>query len=154
MKQAASCQKFKYSHRLCQVVALQLARFLKVRGVRRKVRDRSARELVDVRHPATRCLPQLVNTLHKPSCFLCQYRYRFPGFAPRLAVVVGITPAMRAVPYRIEGGQHRHGVEVRGGHPVVAVEVRPDIARVHLVLAVGVECRVLAGIAQRGPVLW
>ena len=60
---------------------------------------------------------------------------------------------MRAVPYRIEGGQHRHGVEVRGGHPVVAVEVSPDIARVHLVLAVGAECRVLAGVAQGKPVL-
>ena len=28
---------------------------------------------------------------------------------------------MRAVSYGIEAGQHRHGVEVRGGHPVVAV---------------------------------
>ena len=50
----------------------------------------SARELVDVRRPATRCLTQLVHTLHKSSCFLRQRSHRIPGFAPRLAVIVGV----------------------------------------------------------------
>ena len=50
----------------------------------------SARELVDVRRPATRCLTQLVHTLHKSSRFLRQHSHRFPGFSPSLAVIVGV----------------------------------------------------------------
>ena len=77
-----------------KIVILQLSRFLKVQGVRRKVHDQSARELVYVRRPTTRCVPQLVHTFRKPSCFLRQYRYRLPGFSPRLAALVReITPA-------------------------------------------------------------
>ena len=43
---------------------LQLANFLKVRRVRRKIGDQSASELVDIRTAATRCVPQLVHALH------------------------------------------------------------------------------------------
>ena len=105
-------------------IALQLPSFLKVRRVRRKVRDRSACELVDVRRPATRCIPQIVHTLHKPPCFLRQSRYRLPGFTPCLAVIVGIPPAVRGVPYRIEACQHRHGVQVCDRKPDLAKDDR------------------------------
>ena len=98
--------------------------------------------------PATRCVPQLVHTIRKPSRFLSQYRYRFPGCSPRLAVIVGIPPAVRAVPYLIEACQHRHGMQVGGRVPAHAVEFQPDIARVRPVMAFGAECRLLAGIAQ------
>ena len=48
---------------------------------------------------------------------------------------------MRAVPYRIEALQHRHGEKMGGRVPAHAVEFRPDIARVHLVLAISAERR-------------
>ena len=73
MKQPVSGQRLQYSHRLCQVVALQLPGFLKIRRLRRKVRHQSARELVDGRRPATRCVPQLVHTLRKPPCLQRRY---------------------------------------------------------------------------------
>ena len=62
-------------------VALQFARLLKIGRVRREVGGRSACELVDIRRPATRCVP------HKPSRFLRQYSNGFPGFSPSLAVI-------------------------------------------------------------------
>ena len=70
-----------------KLVTLQLARFLKIRSLRREVRDRPARELVDVRRPATSRIQQLVHTLRKPLGFLRQYRNRIPGFSPSLAVI-------------------------------------------------------------------
>ena len=71
-------------------------------------------------------------------------------FASHLASSVGITPAMRVVPYRIERGLHWHGIQVSGRVPAHTVALRSGVARGHLV---GAECRVLAGLAQGSSVL-
>ena len=122
-------------------------------GVRRKVRDRPASEQVDVRRLATRRVPQLVHTFRNPYCLPRQYGHRLPGFSPNLAAIVDVSPAMRAIPYRVEGCQHRHGVKMGGRVPAHAVEFRLGIEGVQVVLAVGAEFCVTADLSQGIPVL-
>ena len=111
------------------------------------------RVLVDVRRPATRRVQQLLHALHVSPALLLENGHRLPELAPGRAVIIRFSTTVRAVPHGIESRQHGHGIQVRGGHPAVAVEFRPDTARVHPVLAVRAECHVLAGIAQGKPVL-